>query len=117
MFPGPYVNPFQIVEIAHFVKASTKPGTSKGNTVVVPYRVKSQKWYAYYHVQCWKPEVARWQDVITLPPRGWVKTRSRFLDFQGTYVLHCHILNHEDQGMMLTVNVANPAYPELLDRR
>ncbi len=32
--------------------------------------------------------------------------RSRFVDYPGYYVLHCHILAHEDRGMMATVHVS-----------
>ena len=31
--------------------------------------------------------------------------RSRFVDYPGYYVLHCHILAHEDRGMIATVSV------------
>jgi FtsP/CotA-like multicopper oxidase with cupredoxin domain len=37
-----------------------------------------------------------------------VKIRSRFVDFPGTFVLHCHILDHEDRGMMQEVRVLDP---------
>jgi FtsP/CotA-like multicopper oxidase with cupredoxin domain len=36
---------------------------------------------------------------------GYFKMRSRFVDYPGYYVLHCHILAHEDRGMMTTVEV------------
>lgn len=36
---------------------------------------------------------------------GYVKIRSRFVDFPGKFVLHCHILGHEDRGMMQMVEV------------
>jgi FtsP/CotA-like multicopper oxidase with cupredoxin domain len=39
---------------------------------------------------------------------GHFKMRSRFVDFPGVYVLHCHILAHEDRGMMTIVAVAQP---------
>jgi FtsP/CotA-like multicopper oxidase with cupredoxin domain len=39
---------------------------------------------------------------------GYFKMRSRFVDFPGQYVLHCHILIHEDRGMMFTVSVSEP---------
>ncbi|MEA2870431.1 MAG: hypothetical protein QOH67_407 [Hyphomicrobiales bacterium] len=39
---------------------------------------------------------------------GYFKMRSRFVDFPGQYVLHCHILIHEDLGMMFTVSVSEP---------
>jgi FtsP/CotA-like multicopper oxidase with cupredoxin domain len=38
---------------------------------------------------------------------GWIKIRSRFVDYPGTYVLHCHILGHEDRGMMQLVKVVD----------
>lgn len=37
---------------------------------------------------------------------GYFKMRSRFVDFPGFYVIHCHILAHEDRGMMTIVEVA-----------
>jgi hypothetical protein len=39
---------------------------------------------------------------------GYFKMRSRFVDYPGFYVLHCHILIHEDRGMMFSVEVINP---------
>jgi FtsP/CotA-like multicopper oxidase with cupredoxin domain len=37
---------------------------------------------------------------------GHFRMRSRFVDFAGQYVLHCHILAHEDRGMMAIVQVS-----------
>jgi FtsP/CotA-like multicopper oxidase with cupredoxin domain len=31
--------------------------------------------------------------------------RSRFVDYPGLWVIHCHILAHEDRGMMTIVQV------------
>ena len=43
---------------------------------------------------------------------GYFVLRSRFVDYRGAYVMHCHILAHEDRGMMMTVEVAtNQAEP------
>jgi FtsP/CotA-like multicopper oxidase with cupredoxin domain len=36
---------------------------------------------------------------------GYFKMRSRFVDYPGLYVMHCHILIHEDRGMMFSVEV------------
>ena len=53
-----------------------------------------------------------WQDTIALPPNGgYVITRSRFVDFTGKFVLHCHILAHEDLGMMQLVEVREGVCP------
>jgi len=61
-----------------------------------------------------------WQDVIAIPPatfnpdgtvkeKGRVRIRHRFVDFVGSYVLHCHMLSHEDRGMMQLVRVVPTA--------
>jgi FtsP/CotA-like multicopper oxidase with cupredoxin domain len=39
------------------------------------------------------------------PPDTQIKIRSRFLIYDGSYVTHCHILVHEDVGMMVNVNL------------
>jgi FtsP/CotA-like multicopper oxidase with cupredoxin domain len=46
-----------------------------------------------------------WLDTAVLPKSGSLTFRSRFLDFTGRYVLHCHMLNHEELGMMQVVEV------------
>jgi len=55
-----------------------------------------------------------WWDVFAIPSArvagetvipGYFKMRSRFVDYPGSYVFHCHILVHEDRGMMFTVEV------------
>jgi len=37
---------------------------------------------------------------------GHFRMRSNFVDYAGYYVIHCHILAHEDRGMMTVVEVA-----------
>ena len=45
------------------------------------------------------------QDVIELPEHGSVVMLTEFRRFTGKYVFHCHIVAHEDNGMMATVKV------------
>jgi FtsP/CotA-like multicopper oxidase with cupredoxin domain len=45
------------------------------------------------------------QDVVLVPAGGWVRLRIPFAAYPGRSVYHCHILDHEDAGMMATVNV------------
>jgi FtsP/CotA-like multicopper oxidase with cupredoxin domain len=47
--------------------------------------------------------VRYWEDTTPVPPFGDITIRTRFLDFPGRWVFHCHILLHEDNGMMQTV--------------
>jgi len=61
-----------------------------------------------------KPDspLRRWQDTIAIPPAvdgtpGTITMRSRFIDFTGKFVIHCHILAHEDRGMMQVVEVVD----------
>lgn len=86
-----HINPFQVVEILN-------PSISKNP------------------VQLAGPWI--WWDNFAIPPAaippdgdkktqvsGYVKMLTRFVDFTGMYVLHCHILGHEDRGMMQLVEV------------
>jgi suppressor of ftsI len=45
------------------------------------------------------------QDVVVIPKHGSVVIRNSFDRFTGHFVFHCHILNHEDNGQMKTVQV------------
>lgn len=47
----------------------------------------------------------RWQDTVNIPPGQEVRMRMRIRNFTGPFVLHCHILTHEDRGMMQLVEV------------
>ena len=45
----------------------------------------------------------QWMDTVAVPRGGRVVFRSRFADFTGMWANHCHILMHEDHGMMQAV--------------
>lgn len=52
----------------------------------------------------------RWQDTISMAGGSRnqpfaVTYKTRFEKFTGKFVLHCHVLRHEDQGMMQIVEV------------
>ena len=62
--------------------------------------------------------VGNWWDVILIPPRGYVKLKTWInvpwqnlesteieenTNNSGSWVFHCHILRHEDRGMMMIV--------------
>jgi suppressor of ftsI len=61
------------------------------------------------------------QDTVPLPVRGEVRIRMHFNRFLGAYVFHCHILAHEDNGMMGIIDVTkdgrlSKATQEALDK-
>jgi len=50
--------------------------------------------------------VPEWRDSVIVERKGGkVVFRSRFLDYTGVYMVHCHMMNHEEMGMMQTVEV------------
>jgi FtsP/CotA-like multicopper oxidase with cupredoxin domain len=127
-----HINPFQIVEV--FDPNAT---VTVRNVGVVPKYVFDGSALQSAALQCsvdpkdeitWKdchndtsdaPRI--WWDVFPIPSGaqptvngtqynipGSFLMRSRFVDFAGQYVLHCHILAHEDRGMMTIVQVSAP---------
>lgn len=45
-------------------------------------------------------------DNFPIPPGEWIKIRVRFDNaVAGRFVYHCHILEHEDKGMMSVIEV------------
>lgn len=76
-----HVNPFQVIDVT-----GIPPGDPSWNT---------------------DPSV--WWDVFRLPPKGEVTIRIHFRpDITGKTVYHCHILPHEDNGMMGNVLITPP---------
>ncbi|MCE7992321.1 MAG: multicopper oxidase domain-containing protein [Roseivirga sp.] len=52
--------------------------------------------------------IPRWQDTVYIPHNGGRAVfRSRFNDYTGKYVNHCHLLQHEDWGMMQAIEVVD----------
>lgn len=45
------------------------------------------------------------QDVIFIEPGAFVVLRTHLADFPGVPVFHCHLLFHEDAGMMSTLQI------------
>ncbi len=44
--------------------------------------------------------VPRWEDTIDIPGHESARIVVRFDDFPGKWMFHCHIMEHEDMGMM-----------------
>ncbi len=54
-------------------------------------------------------EARSFQDTQPLPVNGEIVIRQRYTDFTGRFVYHCHILAHEDNGMMGLIEVSPPS--------
>lgn len=67
-----------------------------------------------FHIHSWAFQVVDrgdgkadpgWKDTVEIPVGAIVRIRLNFADFGGKTVYHCHILDHEDTGMMGIVEV------------
>jgi blue copper oxidase len=57
------------------------------------------------------PHLAGWKDTVFLPPGATVRFLARFTDYTDPalpYMFHCHLLRHEDNGMMGQFVVLQP---------
>jgi FtsP/CotA-like multicopper oxidase with cupredoxin domain len=92
-----HVNPFQVVEVYD-------PNNAANSYV----RERNGVWHDNVVIPAAKNDA---NGVLMLDADGkattpgYVRIRSRFVDFTGSFVLHCHILAHEDRGMMQLVRV------------
>lgn len=126
--PNPNPNNLPATYVPQYIVSTTSPATPN-NPIVAGTK------YQLANGQCWLDPTARdswqpcikqdsknaiWWDVFPIPngvtaalPNGgltvnipgYFKMRSRFVDFTGQFVIHCHILAHEDRGMMTVVAV------------
>jgi FtsP/CotA-like multicopper oxidase with cupredoxin domain len=49
-----------------------------------------------------------YEDVWRLDPGEEVVVAAKFTDYAGKFMIHCHMLDHEDDGMMATFEVVRP---------
>ncbi len=80
-----HTNPFYLKEI----KTCTKSGVGSDQT----------------YKDCTSTYPKRWQDTQLVQPNQIVTFRYQPLDYEGSFVFHCHFVDHEDQGMMRWVKV------------
>jgi len=97
-----HVNPFQITEV-YDPATMTAPAKLPqpwpwGDTIAIPAGIQPSDADG-------NPLVGPDGKAVVTP--GHIKIRSRFVDFIGKFVLHCHILGHEDRGMMQLIEVVD----------
>jgi len=90
-----HVNPFEVVELGQLVPAAAGDSLAKNG-----FRLDANGKFLL-QAGTRPPFADVWWDTFALPPHGYAKVRMRFRpDTTGTTVYHCHILPHEDMGMM-----------------
>jgi FtsP/CotA-like multicopper oxidase with cupredoxin domain len=94
-----HVNPFQILDVVYAPPG--KPATSifgrKGECLVPPNSVGLQNQYCgMWHT---------FKDTIFVQNDYKVLVRTRYDRYIGEFVIHCHILDHGDAGMMANIQI------------
>ena len=115
----PELHNFHIHQSKFRLADSHDPGAPPGLTVETAWRDPGRVVIGQIaDLQTVRPvnKVDVWHDTIPIPPRDklgnpgvvFVAIPFRAREQIGTYVFHCHILEHEDGGMMATVQVFDP---------
>jgi len=52
-----------------------------------------------------------WKDTVVVHPEERIRVIGRFNDLSGLYMFHCHVLQHENRGMMGTFLVTGDTRP------
>jgi FtsP/CotA-like multicopper oxidase with cupredoxin domain len=60
------------------------------------------------HVNGVPVDVQGYEDTVKVDPFGSVTFRTRFVDYPGRSVYHCHLIQHSDEGMMGVFEVLQP---------
>ena len=101
-----HINPFQVVSII------APDGTDVSEPNAIDKDAKGAVDPQYPGLKgVWKDTL--WVKSLVSGPAGvyTVKVRTRYERYIGEFVLHCHILDHEDQGMMQNVSIMVPPRP------
>ncbi len=69
-----------------------------------PFHVHTNKFQVVSRNGQLMPYLA-WKDVVSVSPGETVRIRMPFRDYAGKTVYHCHVLDHEDRGMMGTLEI------------
>ena len=74
--------------------------------------------YVHLHEEAWRTLArngqpppaweAGYQDTWRLDPGDTVEVAARITDYTGRFLIHCHMLDHEDHGMMASFVVVRP---------
>ncbi|MDQ6754702.1 MAG: multicopper oxidase family protein [Actinomycetota bacterium] len=93
--------PFDPARVDTTVPAGAVEEWTLRNTSPMDHPVHLHVWPLQIIEQGSRPvDSPMWQDVVNIPARSNVRVRIAFDDFTGKTVYHCHILDHEDSGMM-----------------
>lgn len=71
-----------------------------------PFHIHVNPFQTWREDPAGNPELI-WRDTLMVPKTQKQYVYTQYTDYIGQYVYHCHILDHEDQGMMELVEIVN----------
>jgi FtsP/CotA-like multicopper oxidase with cupredoxin domain len=97
-----HVNPFQVMDVqminatGQMVSIYNPDGTCKPGVVSGDSQQLANQYCGMWHT---------FRDTIIVENNFQVRVRTHYDRYIGEYVLHCHILDHEDSGMMANISI------------
>jgi FtsP/CotA-like multicopper oxidase with cupredoxin domain len=89
-----HVNPFEIMDVEHGGKSIFGP---HGECLIPPDSLGLENQYCgMWHT---------FKDTVFVQPEYKVMIRTKYDRYIGEFVIHCHILDHEDSGMMTNIQI------------
>ena len=96
-----HVNPFEVIDVqrananGQLISIFNKDGTCNDSVAGDQQQIANQ-YCGMYHT---------FRDTIFVENGYQIRIRTHYERYIGEYVLHCHILDHEDAGMMLNIAI------------
>lgn len=97
-----HVNPFQVIDVTttntngQRISIYNPDGTCKPEIVYADPQQLANQYCGMWHT---------FRDTIIVENNYQILVRTRYDRYIGEYVLHCHILDHEDAGMMANISI------------
>lgn len=97
-----HVNPFQVIDVTttntngQQISIYNPDGTCKPDIVYADKQQLANQYCGMWHT---------FRDTIIVENNYQIRVRTRYDRYIGEYVLHCHILDHEDAGMMANIAI------------
>jgi FtsP/CotA-like multicopper oxidase with cupredoxin domain len=96
-----HVNPFEIMDVKRKLKDGTQESIYDANGHCKAEVINDPEGLAKQYCAMWHT----YRDTIFVEDGFQVFTRTYYDRYIGEFVIHCHILDHEDAGMMLNIQI------------
>ncbi|MCY0386540.1 multicopper oxidase domain-containing protein [Robbsia sp. Bb-Pol-6] len=91
-----HINPFEVVDILN--GAGTSIYDTTGACTAAEIATGDTQYCSLYHV---------FRDTMFIKAGYTAVLHTKYEDYTGEFVMHCHILDHEDQGMMQNIRIVS----------